>query len=68
MTKVERFAFVTCPFLFGMVLIFIGMVATKKRPDLAQGIILICSGIICVCLFAISSLLAKLIEKRESKR
>ena len=65
MNKIEKFAFITCPLLFGLVLVLIGMYATKQRPDLSHGIIMICSGLICVCLFAISSLLAKIIEIKE---
>ena len=65
MKKTEKFAFITCPMIFGLVLVFIGMYAIKQRPDLPHGIIMICSGLICVCLFAISSLLAKIIENKE---
>jgi len=33
MKKAENFAFITCPMIFGLVLVFIGMYAIKQRPD-----------------------------------
>ena len=63
MSKVEQFAFITCPMIFGLVLIFIGVYATNKNPELPQGIIMICSGLICLCLYGVCSILSKLVGK-----
>ena len=63
MKKSERFAFLACPMIFGLVLIFIGMYAIKQKPELPHGIIMICSGLICMCFYTVNSLLAKIINK-----
>ncbi len=63
MSYIEKFSYQFCPLLFGMVLIFSGIFATNSKPELAHGIIMICSGLICVSLFGISSLLVKSIER-----
>jgi hypothetical protein len=65
MNKVERFSFVTCPLIFALVLGIIGMYVTKKRPDLPQGILLICSGLICACFYGVSSLLEKILDSQK---
>ena len=67
MKKSEKFAFITTPLFCGLVLIFIGIYATNQKPEVPQGIILICSGIVCMCLYGISLLLAKIIEMKENK-
>ena len=64
MKKIEIFSFVTCPLIFCLVLIFTGIYATNQRPELPQGIILICSGIICACFYGTNSLLAKIINNK----
>ena len=63
MKKIETFAFITCPFIFFLALLFIGIYALKQHPETPQGIILICSSLICACLWGTNTLLAKLIEK-----
>jgi len=65
MTKMEKFSYIACPMIFGLALIFIGMYAIKQRPELPHGIIMICSGLICICLYSVSSLLSKIIENKN---
>jgi hypothetical protein len=65
MSKVEKFAFITCPMIFGLVLVFIGMYGTNRKPELPQGIIMICSGLICMCFYGVNSMLCKLVEKKS---
>ena len=65
MNKVEYFAFVTYPFIFGLVLIFIGIYGINQKPELTHGIIVLCSGFICVCFFGANSILAKILENKS---
>ncbi len=65
MSRIETFAYQYCPLIFGMVLIFSGIFATTNKPEFAHGIIMICSGLICVSFFGVSALLIKLIEKQK---
>ena len=67
MSKTEQFAFITCPMIFGLVLIFIGVYATNKKPELPQGIIMISAGLICLCLYGVNSILSKLVEKSRKQ-
>jgi hypothetical protein len=66
MKKIEVFAFISCPMIFGLVLAFIGVYAINQKPELPHGIILICSGMICLCLFGSNSILAKILEKKSN--
>jgi hypothetical protein len=65
MSKVEQFAFITCPMIFGLVQVFIGIYATNQKPEMPHGIILICSGLICMCFYGVNSMLGKLFEKKS---
>ena len=64
MKKIEKFSYIYCPMIFGLVLIFTGIYAVNQRPELPQGIIMICSGLICFCFYSANSLLAKIIENK----
>ena len=63
MKKIEKYLYVMIPIIFGMVLILIGIYVTKSRPEVLHGILLICTGLLCICCFCLTSLLAKIVEK-----
>jgi hypothetical protein len=65
MKKFEKFVCLFSPLFFGLIFGFIGMYATKNKPELPQGIIMMCTGLICICFYIISFLLVKLIEKEK---
>ena len=63
LTKGEKISFVYSPLFFGMVLVICGWYSALTNPRLPQGITMIGAGLICVSLYCVASLLAKLLEK-----
>ena len=64
LTKFDKTVLVGCPWLFGLILTLSGTIISFYRPQLLRGIILIGSGLICMSLYCICSLLVKIIEAK----
>lgn len=66
LTKFEKLIYVGCPWLFGIVTIISGIIVTRANPERLHGMLLICSGLICMSLFCICALLTKIITSRKT--
>lgn len=62
--KSDKLSYVGAPFFFGMVLVICGTYISLTFPERLHGILLICSGLICMSLYCVCALLAKIIEKK----
>jgi len=60
--KSEKLSYVGGPFLFSIVLIICGIIVSKAAPERLHGIVLICSGLICMSLYCVCGLLAKMVD------
>ena len=64
LTKLEQISCLIAPCFFGIVLIICGIIVTYKDPIRIHGIMLVCSGLICMSLYCVCLLLAKIIDKK----
>jgi len=62
MKKMERLTYLGAPWFFAIVMIICGIIVSNARPEKLHGIILICSGLICMSLFCVCALLAKIVD------
>lgn len=63
MNAKERFAFLITPFLISAVLLITGIFVVKEKPEMLQGIVLICTGLVVVVLGVMMSLMMRLMNK-----
>ena len=63
LSKMERFSYVGSPWFFGMVLTVCGIIISFMRPTAFQGIMLVCAGLVCVSIYCVCALLARILEK-----
>lgn len=63
MKKFEKLIYVGCPWFFGTVLILCGLIVTSNAK--LEGLLLICTGLICVSLYCVCSILAKIVESKK---
>ncbi len=61
--KIDRIVLVNCPLFFGLVLLLSAIMISKYQKGTIHEIIMIASGLVCVSIYCLTSLLAKLIEK-----
>ena len=66
LTKFEKLVYVGCPWFFSVVMIVCGIIVTKINPKILDGVLLMCSGLICMSLFCVCALLAKIITSRKT--
>lgn len=66
LTKLEKLVYIGCPWFFGIVLIICGIFVASYRADTLIGMLLICSGLICMSLYCVAALLAKVIEVKKT--
>ena len=62
LTKFEKLTYVGGPWFFGIVIIICGIIVSIANPERLRGILLICSGLICMSLYCVCALLAKIIK------
>jgi hypothetical protein len=63
LSKMEKLSYVGSPWFFGMVLTICGIIISFMRPVSFQGIALICAGLVCISIYCICALLARIVEK-----
>ena len=63
MGKFEKFVYLGSPWLFGVVLTISGIFAAKETANKLPGVIMICSGLLCISFYCVCALLAKIAEK-----
>lgn len=63
MNSKERFAFLITPFLISAALLITGIFVVKEKPEMLQGIVLICTGLVVVVLGVMMSLMMRLMSK-----
>jgi hypothetical protein len=63
LTKFEKFVVLGSPWLFGVVLIASGLYSNYKGGNSLTNLLIILTGLICICFYCIAFLLAKIIEK-----
>ena len=59
MSKFEKLVYVGCPWFFGMVLVVVALLNTSEMETVG-------SGMICMSLFCVCSLLVKLVENKKN--
>ena len=64
LTKIEKLVYVGCSWFFGMVMIISGMITSRANPLSLHGVILICSGLICMSLYCVCALIAKSTDEK----
>lgn len=63
MRKTEKLILVGYPFFLGLFCVICGTIASLSHPEKLQGAILICTGIICISVYCVCSILARIAEK-----
>ena len=58
----EKFSYLWAPWIFALVLTIFGIIVNSSNPAGLHGVLLICSGLICMSLFSVCSLLVKSLE------
>ena len=64
LTKFEKLSYVGGPWFFGIVLILCGLYMSKISADKFHALLIICIGLICMALYCVCGLLAKIVESR----
>ena len=64
LTKLEKITYLGCPWFFGVVLVVCGIFVTGANATGLQGILLICTGLLCMSLYCVCALLAKIIAAK----
>ncbi len=65
MSKVEKLVNVGTPFLFGMVLIFGGLIMGKNPEKILYALMAICTGFICLSIASVCSILVRILENKK---
>jgi len=65
MSKFEKLVYAGCPFFFGMVLVVVALLNASEMEDI-NVLLVICSGLICMSLFCVCSLLVKIVENKKN--
>jgi len=65
MSKFEKLVYVGCPWFFGMVLVVVALLNASEMEDI-NVLLAICSGLICMSLFCVCSLLVKIVENKKN--
>ncbi|MBU1262125.1 hypothetical protein KKG61_05290 [bacterium] len=65
MKEFEKIVLIGCPWLFGVVLATCGIYVGFKNPERLHGILMGCSGLICMSIYCLCSLVSKLIAKNK---
>ena len=65
MSKFEKLVYVGCPWFFGMVLVVVALLNASEM-ETANVLLVVCSGLICMSLFCVCSLLVKIIENKQN--
>ena len=65
MTKLEKLTLVGAPWFFGIVMTICGIIVQTSAPERLHGLLLICSGLICMSMYCICNLLVKIIESKK---
>ena len=65
MSKFEKLVYVGCPWFFGMVLVVVALLNASEM-ETTNVLLQICSGLICMSLFCVCSLLVKIIENKKN--
>lgn len=63
LSKIDKVVYVGMPWFFGMVLVVTGGLFSNAHPEKLQGIILISAGLICVSMYCVAALLAKVVQR-----
>jgi len=66
MKKLEKLIFIGCPWFFGIILIVLGLVVQVNTPEQLHGLLLICTGLLCMSLYCVCSILSRIAEKKVS--
>ena len=61
--KIDKIVLVNCPLFFGLVLLLTAIMISRHQAGTIHELIMISSGLICVSIYCISSLLVRLIQK-----
>ena len=64
MKRLEKLIYIGCPFFFGIVLIVSGLVVQSNLPEQLHGLLLICTGLVCMSLYCVSSILSRIADKK----
>jgi hypothetical protein len=64
MKKLEKLIYIGCPWFFGIVLIVSGLVVEFNVPEQIHGLLLICTGLICMSLYCVCSILSRIADKK----
>lgn len=64
MTKIEKLVYVGCPWLFGMILVLCGIYLSFATIRKFIAFLAIGFGLICMSLYCVCALLAKMTEKK----
>ena len=65
MKKFEKLVYVGCPWFFGAVLTVCGLIVQNGNQTKLDGLLLICTGLICMSIYCVCSILAKIIENKK---
>lgn len=63
LSKMDKLVYVGAPWFFGVILTVLGIYVSKIAPEKLHGIIMICTGLVCVSLYCVCALLSKIAEK-----
>ena len=65
MSTFEKLVYVGCPWFFGMVLVVVALLNASEM-ETTNVLLVICSGLICMSLFCVCSLLVKIVENKKN--
>ena len=66
LTRLERISYVGGPWFLGIALIVCGIIVANADPAKLHGILLICTGLLCMCLYSVCALLARIIIAKST--
>jgi galactitol-specific phosphotransferase system IIC component len=66
MKRLEKLIFIGCPWFFSIVLIVLGLIVQVNVPEQLHGLLLICTGLICMSLYCVCSILSRIAEKKAN--
>jgi len=67
MTKFEKLVYVGCPWFFGVVLIACGLIISTNPQAKLHGLLLKCTGLICMSFYCVCSILVKIVENKKDR-
>lgn len=65
MSKFEKLVYVGCPWFFGMVLVVVALLNVSEM-ETTNFVLMTSSGLICMSLFCVCSLLVKIVENKQN--